>query len=66
MAEYYYYREELSMLMRQIADYSAKIITAKTKRERKLLQSDIDVATAELEDCYRDFSDRDTDRGNVR
>ena len=43
------------MLMRQIADYSAAMMTAKTKRERKLLQSDIDVATAELEDCYRDF-----------
>lgn len=55
MDKYYYYREELSMLMRQIADYSAAMMTAKTKRERKLLQSDIDVATAELEDCYRDF-----------
>ena len=50
-----YLREELSMLMSQVAAYSAELLTAKTKRQRLLLESDISVILAEIDDCYRDF-----------
>lgn len=43
------------MLMQQVADYSANLITAKTKRERMLIKSDIDVTLAEMQDCYADY-----------
>ena len=50
-----YLREELSMLMAQVAAYSAELLTAKSKRQRKLIESDISVTIAEIEDCYKDY-----------
>ena len=50
-----YLREELSMLMAQVAAYSAELLTAKTKRQRLLLESDISVTIAEIEDCYSEY-----------
>lgn len=50
-----YYRHELSMLMKKIADYSADLLKASSKRERLLIESNISVTLAEIDDCFADF-----------
>lgn len=50
-----FYRAELSMLMHQIADCNSALLTAKNKRQRRLIESDIAVILAEIEDCYTDY-----------
>ena len=54
MAEYY--REELQMLQKQLADLSADLITATSKYEAKQIKDDISVVKAEISLCKRDLA----------
>lgn len=54
MAEYY--REELQMLQKQLADLSADLIAANSKYEIKLIKDRISVVKAEISLCKRDLA----------
>ena len=54
MAEYY--REELQMLQKQLADLSADLIAANSKYEAALIRDRISVVKAEISLCKRDLA----------
>ena len=54
MAEYY--RQELQMLQKQLADLSTNLITATSKYEIKLIKDRISVVKAEISLCKRDLA----------
>ena len=54
MAEYF--RQELSMLQRHLIDLNSDLLRAKCKRERLLIESDIEVCISEIADCFNDFA----------
>ena len=54
MAEYY--REELQMLQKQLADLNTNLIAANSKHEIKLIKDRISVVKAEISLCKRDLA----------
>ena len=54
MAEYY--REELQMLQKQLADINTNLIAANSKYEIKLIKDRISVVKAEISLCKRDLA----------
>lgn len=54
MAEYY--REELQMLQKQLADLNTNLIAANSKYEIKLIKDRISVVKAEISLCKRDLA----------
>ena len=54
MAEYY--REELQMLQKQLADLNTNLIAANSKCEIKLIKDRISVVKAEISLCKRDLA----------
>lgn len=54
MAEYY--REELQMLQKQLADLNNNLIAATSKYEIKLIKDRISVVKAEISLCKRDLA----------
>ena len=54
MAEYY--REELQMLQKQLADLSADLVTATSKYEAALIRDNISTVKAEIVLCKRDLA----------
>ena len=54
MAEYY--REELQMLQKQLADLNTNLIAANSKYETKLSKDRISVVKAEISLCKRDLA----------
>lgn len=54
MAEYY--RQELQMLQKQLADLNTNLIAANSKYEIKLIKDRISVVKAEISLCKRDLA----------
>ncbi len=54
MAEYY--RQELAMLQKQLADLNTNLIAATSKYETKLIKDRISVVKAEISLCKRDLA----------
>ena len=54
MAEYY--REELQMLQKQLADLSEELVTANSKYEVALSRDNISTVKAEIVLCKRDLA----------
>lgn len=54
MAEYY--RQELAMLQKQLADLNINLIAANSKYEIKLIKDRISVVKAEISLCKRDLA----------
>ena len=54
MAEYY--REELQMLQKQLADLNNNLIAATSKYETKLIKDRISVVKAEISLCKHDLA----------
>ena len=54
MAEYY--RDELQMLQKQLADFNTNLIAANSKYEIKLIKDRISVVKAEISLCKRDLA----------
>ena len=54
MAEYY--RQELAMLQKQLADLNTNLIAANSKYEIKLINDRISVVKAEISLCKRDLA----------
>lgn len=54
MAEYY--REELQMLQKQLADLNNNLIAATSKYEARLIKDRISVVKAEISLCKRDLA----------
>lgn len=54
MAEYY--KQELAMLQKQLADLSTSLIAATSKYETKLIKDRISVVKAEISLCKRDLA----------
>ena len=51
-----YYREELQMLQKQLADLNTNLIAANSKYEIKLIKDRISVVKAEISLCKRDLA----------
>ena len=54
MAEYY--KQELAMLQKQLADLNTTLIAATSKYEAKLIKDRISVVKAEISLCKRDLA----------
>lgn len=54
MAEYY--REELQMLNKQLADLNEELVTANSKYEAALIRDNISTVKAEIVLCKRDLA----------
>ena len=54
MAEYY--KQELAMLQKQLADLNTNLIAATSKYETKLIKDRISVVKAEISLCKRDLA----------
>ena len=54
MAEYY--KQELAMLQKQLADLNADLVAATSKYETKLIKDRISVVKAEISLCKRDLA----------
>lgn len=54
MAEYY--KQELAMLQKQLADLSADLIAANSKYEAKQIKDNISVVKAQIVLCKRDLA----------
>ena len=54
MAEYY--KQELAMLQKQLADLNNNLIAATSKYETKLIKDRISVVKAEISLCKRDLA----------
>lgn len=54
MAEYY--KQELAMLTKQLADLNANLLSANSKYEAALIRDDISTVKAEIVLCKRDLA----------
>ena len=51
-----YYRQELAMLQKQLADLSEDLVTANSKYEAALIRDNISTVKAEIVLCKRDLA----------